>query len=159
MNLLHAWAIPLGVAAALLPVAIHFLTRPRPTSVPWSTLRFVRQAIQQRHSRWRLRDALVLALRTLAVLLLAWGMARPLVGDRTDPSAADASAVRIVLLDVSQSMAAVDHSVRAIERARAAAAEQFGFRPGLKANLILAGACRTPCWIGPRPTSAPWKRS
>src|SRR5260370_18748831 len=80
MGFLHPWAIGLGIAAAVLPVMIHWLTRPRPVRLPLSTIRFVREAVQQRRARNRLRDWLVLGLRTLAVLFLAWAVARPLVG-------------------------------------------------------------------------------
>jgi hypothetical protein len=138
---LNGWAIALGVLAAGLPVAIHFLTRPRPLRVPLSTLRFVEEAMQQRRARHRLRDAIVLSLRTLAVLLIAFAVARPFFG-RSDFQASDESAsiARVVLLDVSQSMAAAHHGVQVFERARPLAAKQLEYRGGMKADLILAGA-------------------
>jgi len=141
MTFLHPWAIIAGVLAAGLPVAVHFLTRPRPVRMPLSTLRFLREAIHQRRARHVLRDILILALRTLAILLIAlavarpqWGK-RPLVSDQTD-----GDAVRVVALDVSQSMAATDRGIAALERARTVAANDLRYRPGLKVNLILAGA-------------------
>src|SRR5205085_2516643 len=82
MTFLHPWAIFCGLAAVALPLVIHWLTRPRPVRLPLSTVRFVRQAVQQRRARHRLRDALVLGLRALAVLLLAWAIARPLLGEQ-----------------------------------------------------------------------------
>ena len=56
MTFLHPWAIWIGVAAAAGPLLIHWLTRPRPTRYPLSTLRFVREAIRQRRSWHRLRN-------------------------------------------------------------------------------------------------------
>ena len=50
------------------------------------------------------------------------------------------AAVRVVILDVSQSMAATDGAVEQIERARTMAANYLRYRPGLAANLIVAGA-------------------
>ena len=47
MSFLHPWAWAAGAAAALVPIAVHWLTRPRPTRMPLSTLRFVREAVQQ----------------------------------------------------------------------------------------------------------------
>ncbi|HLA83899.1 MAG TPA: VWA domain-containing protein, partial [Thermoguttaceae bacterium] len=141
MTFLHPWAIWMGVAAAAVPVAVHLLTRPRPVRMPLSTLRFVRETVRQRRSRSRLRDWLVLALRTAAILLLALAIARPQWGAR--PLVSDArsgDAVRVVLLDVSQSMGAAQGSVEAIQRARPRAADYLRYRSGLKANLILAGA-------------------
>ncbi|MGE0606854.1 MAG: BatA domain-containing protein [Pirellulales bacterium] len=141
MSVLHPWAIGLGTAALLLPILIHWLTRPRPVRMPISTLRFVRQAIRQQRSRHRLRDWLILALRTLAVACIGLALARPLVGSRPLVGGDEpANAVRVVILDVSQSMAAVDHGMAAVERARAAASRFLSDQRGLKANLILAGA-------------------
>lgn len=141
MTFLHPWAILLGVLAAGLPIAVHLLTRPRPVRLPLSTLRFLREAIHQRRARNVLRDVLILLFRTLAVLLIAltvarpqWG-ARPLISDQLD-----GDTVRVVALDVSQSMAATDRGVAAMERARTRTAEFLRYRPGLKANLVLVGS-------------------
>jgi Aerotolerance regulator N-terminal/von Willebrand factor type A domain len=141
MAFVNPWMMVLGVAGALLPVLIHWLTRPRPVVFPLSTVRFVVQAIQQRRSRRRLRDFVILAVRTIVVLLLAAAIARPIVG-RRPPSLAEANAAttRVVLLDVSQSMAARTKGIQAFERARPVAATYLEFRPGLAANLLLAGA-------------------
>jgi hypothetical protein len=107
MSFANPGAVAIGAAAALLPVLIHWLTRPRPVVRPLSTVRFVVEAVQQRRSRRRLRDTLILAARTAAVLLLAAAVARPLFGvhggSRAEPPG---PTVRVVLLDVSQSMAA-----------------------------------------------------
>lgn len=106
-----------------------------------STLRFVQEAVNERKARHRLRDWLVLGLRTLAVLCLATAIARPLFGSSEETQAGEAAdTIRIVILDVSQSMSAREGGVEHIERARSAAAEHFEWRQGLKANLILAAA-------------------
>jgi hypothetical protein len=120
--------------------------------MPLSTLRFVHEAIQQRRARHRLRDLLILTLRTLAVLLLAIAVARPQWGQQ--PPAGErhqGKVVRVVILDTSQSMAATERSVQAIERARTTAAGFLGYRPGLSANLILAAA--TPKAVFARPST------
>lgn len=138
---LHPFAIALGLAAATLPVAVHLLTRPRPVRMAISTLRFVQEVVHQRRARHRLRDLLVLLLRTAAVLLLALAVARPLIGDRPAVSAVEpGDTIRVVLLDVSQSMAASASGVQVFERARTLAAEYLKYRDGLRANLILVGA-------------------
>lgn len=138
---MHPWAVVLGFAAVVLPVAVHWLTKPRPVRMPLSTLRFVRQAVRQHRARHRLRDVIVLALRAAAILLVAFAIARPKLGEEPLVSESQAgSAVRVVVLDVSQSMAALHHGVEAIERARTIAAGHLRYRPGLRVNLILAGA-------------------
>jgi Aerotolerance regulator N-terminal len=155
MSFVNAWIMVLGVAAAILPVLIHWLTRPRPVVRPLSTVRFVMQAVQQRRARRRLRDIVILAARTIAVLLLAAAIARPIIG-RRPPSQADSPGLttRVVLLDVSQSMAARTQGIRAIERARPVAARYLAFRSGLAANLLLAGASTHPAFDHPSPNFA-----
>src|SRR5436309_3196105 len=140
MNLLHPWALGVGAAAIALPILIHWLTKPRPVTVPLSTLRFVREAVRQRRARYRLRDLLILLLRAAAVVLLAWAFARPLAGSKPLVAESAGEAVRVVILDRSQSMAAASHGVQAFERARPAAAKHLAYAPGLRGNLILAAA-------------------
>ncbi|HUT13822.1 MAG TPA: VWA domain-containing protein [Thermoguttaceae bacterium] len=150
MTFLHPWAIWIGAFAAAGPVVVHLLTRPRPVKLPLSTLRFVREAVRARRARHRLRDLIVLAARTLAILLLALAVAQPqwgpqpLVSDREQ-----GDAVRVVILDVSQSMAATEGGIEAVERAKNVAADYLHYRPGLSANLILAGAEARSVFDGP----------
>ncbi len=145
MTFLHTWPLAVGALAVGLPVLIHWLTRPRPLRLPLSTVRFVQQAIRQRRARHRLRDFLILLFRVLAVALLALAFARPLIGERPLISPHDtAAAVRVVILDVSQSMGARVHGIERFERARALAADYLAYRHGLHANLIRAGAQARP---------------
>jgi hypothetical protein len=148
MVLMHPWLAPVGAVAVGLPILIHWLTRPRPVHVPISTLRFIEEALQQRRALHRLRDALILSLRCAAVLLLAAAFIRPLLGQRPASEAAPGG-VRIVVLDVSQSLAAARHGIQAIEQARPVAANYLSFSPGLRANLILAGARPHPVFEAP----------
>lgn len=150
MTFLHPWAIWIGAIAAAGPLVVHLLTRPRPVRMPLSTLRFVREAVRQRRARHRLRDFLILALRTLAVMLLALAIAQPQWGTRPLVSDREAGeAVRVVIVDVSQSMAATEGGIEAMERARTVAARLLRYRPGLRANLILAGARAEAVFEGP----------
>ncbi|WP_417847182.1 vWA domain-containing protein [Thalassoglobus sp.] len=147
----HPWAIFIGIFAAGLPVLIHWLTRPRPVRLPVSTLRFIRGAVQQRRAKYRLRDILVLLLRTAAILLLAFAIARPLMNQKvvaaTDES--PANIVRVVLLDCSQSMAARSGGIAHFERARPLALDSVKFQNSMKANLLLAAASPSPVFAGP----------
>jgi hypothetical protein len=68
-------------------------------------------------------------------------VARPQWGQQPEVSDIQAAdAVRVVILDVSQSMAARTGAVEQLERARTVAANYLRYRPGLAANLILAAA-------------------
>src|SRR3984957_4751631 len=145
MNFLHPWAIAVGIAAIAAPFAVHWLTKPRPRRMPLSTVRFVLAAVQQKRSRYRLRDWIVLLLRGLAVTLLAWAFARPLLGAKPLIDATSSgSAVRIVLLDSSLSMSAISGGQQAFDRARAAAVKYVQYQPGSRADLLLAAARPNP---------------
>ena len=151
MAFLNSWALGIGAVAAGLPILIHWLTRPRPVVRPLSTIRFVLQVVRQRRARHRLRDLVILSLRTLAVLFLASAIARPILDRHAAiPDETDGAKLRVVLLDTSQSMAARSGGIAAFERARSLAAAQLAYRPGLAANLVLAGA--TPRSVFDRPS-------
>ncbi len=150
MSLLHPWYL-LGLVAVGLPIVVHYLTRPRPRVLALSTLRFVREVVEQRRARHRLRDVLILLLRAAAVALLAIAFARPLIGAKPLDEAPAGNAVRVVILDSSQSMGAVSGGAQAFERACAAAASRLAAEPGVTANLLLAGA--TPHAVFPSPSN------
>jgi hypothetical protein len=141
MSFLNAWAIGIGAAALLAPLAVHFLTRPRPVSFPLSTIRFLREVIEQRRARSRLRDLIVLLLRMLAVGLLAMALARPL-WERAPLVAQQATGdvSRVVLIDVSQSMSAGTGGSTALQRAQASALRYLDYAPGLQADVVFIGA-------------------
>ncbi len=147
MSVMHTWALIMGAVAVAVPVAVHLLTKPRPVRLPVSTLRFIRGAVQQRAARNRLRDWLVLLLRSVAVILIALALARPVseaVAQFLTPSDQQAAVVRVVVLDVSQSMAAESGGIAAVERARLAAEPLLQSRRGLMANLVLSAASSRP---------------
>src|SRR5690348_16387587 len=110
MGVMHLWAVGLGVAAIGLPIAVHLLTKPRPVTFETSTLRFIHGALRERRARHRLRDLIVLGLRTAAIALAAAVFARPFLGE-ADASAGGEAATRVVVVDVSQSMAAAEHGI------------------------------------------------
>jgi hypothetical protein len=122
-------------------LAIHFLTRPHPVSYPLSTIRFLREVIQQRRARSRIRDIIVLLLRMLAIGLLAMALARPLL-ERAPVVATQPSSdvARVVLIDVSQSMSAGTGGSTALQRAQATALRYLDYAPGMRADVILVGA-------------------
>ncbi|MEQ1824976.1 MAG: BatA domain-containing protein [Pirellula sp.] len=141
MNFLHPWALALGALALAAPIAVHFLTRPKPAAFPLATIRFIQEIIEQRKARSRFRDWLILMLRLLAIALLAMTLARPLLSRSEAVSkAGGANAARVVLVDVSQSMSAGIAGNTCIASAQAAALEYLESTPGMEANVVFAGA-------------------
>ena len=105
--MMSAWfANPLyliGAAGVLLPVLIHLLTRERVRRVDFPTLRFFIRTARATLARKRLWEALLIALRMLACLLLALTFANPLFARRAARGGAGDTA-RVVAVDVSGSM-------------------------------------------------------
>lgn len=151
MPVLHFWAIPAGLAMLSVPLIVHWLTKPRPMRYSLSTVRFVRDVIQQRRSVSRMRDWLILLLRAAAILLFAIVLARPSIGNRAPAATGDSQSqtVRVVVLDVSQSMAATSNGIQTLERARPIASRYLGYQPGTVWNLILAAAAPQPIFDRP----------
>jgi Aerotolerance regulator N-terminal/von Willebrand factor type A domain len=141
MSFLNAWAIGIGTAALLAPLAVHFLTKPRPVSFPLSTIRFLREVIEQRRARSRIRDFIVLLLRMLAVGLLAMALARPLWEQAPLVAARSTGEVsRVVMIDVSQSMSAGGGGSTVLQRAQATALRYLDYSLGLQADVVFIGA-------------------
>ena len=148
---LHGWALIMGVLGLSIPFVVHWLTRPKPQSMPLSTIRFVQSAFEERRRRSRLRDIIVLLLRSVAVGCIALAFARPLLvtdSSRTEVGSSGA-ARRVVILDVSQSMAASDSGVDGFQNARVQASRYLKPTTGLVANLIIAGATPQPVFESP----------
>lgn len=141
MSFLNFWAIAVGGLALAAPLAVHLLTRPRPVAYQLSTIKLLAEVIQQRRARSRIRDWIILLLRSLAVALLALALARPILkGGAVVPVTADTGAARLIVLDVSQSMAAGSGGASSLVQARAAALDFLDAMPGAHANVILAAA-------------------
>ena len=119
MNFIHASFLAAGLAVAL-PIVIHLLFRQRTRDVQIGSIRFLHQVVKEHRRSKRVKQWLLLALRVLAVLLLAALFARP-YWDQTERNALEREVV--LLIDRSASMAAVGNSgttaiTAAIEQAR-----------------------------------------
>lgn len=141
MNFLHFWALGIGAVAIAAPVAVHFLTKPKPVRFGLSTVRFLREAIEQRKARSRFRDWLILLLRTLCVALLAMALARPLFQERQAvPTSGEANAQRVLVIDQSQSMTAGSGGLTNWSSAVVSATQYLESAQGLRAAVVFAGA-------------------
>lgn len=100
------WALPL----AGIPILIHFLSKRRLPEIPFPTVMFLRALEPREIRRLRLREILLLILRTLAILLIVLAFARPSVQPKG--AAARAAAAVAVVIDDSESMGALDEQAR-----------------------------------------------
>ena len=59
------------------PIVIHLLNRRRFRVISWAAMDFLREAVKRNRRILKLRDILLLILRTAAVLLFGLALARP----------------------------------------------------------------------------------
>ncbi len=114
-----------GLAAAAVPILIHLLSRRRAKRTEWGSVHFLRELYSRRVRRVRLRQWLLLALRTLAILLFALAMMRPTLTGSFLGSGRAPSTVCLVI-DTSLSMSAAEEGVERFQRVRERAKEIAG---------------------------------
>lgn len=121
MSFLAPWFL-LGGLTIGLPIAFHLIRRSTRDQTLFSSLMFLRPSQPRLTRRSRLEHWLLLALRCLAVALLALGFSRPFWRDASAPAGGAAPGRRrLVLLDTSASMRRRGLWAEARSRAEAAA--------------------------------------
>ena len=104
MNFLAPWFL-LGALAVAGPVVFHLIRRSVRERMPFSSVLFLRPTPPRATRRRKLEHLVLLALRCLAILLLAAGFARPFLPQHNPlPPATDAGRQTIILVDLSASM-------------------------------------------------------
>lgn len=110
----------LGAAAVTVPVALHFFYRARYKPLPWAPMKFLKEAIEQTSRRLKFQEWVLLALRCLAIILLALAIARPGL-DSASSAGSTETIDAVFVFDTSYSMAARDGEKTRIELAKEAA--------------------------------------
>ncbi|MDD2650402.1 MAG: BatA domain-containing protein [Candidatus Cloacimonetes bacterium] len=65
--------------AALVPLLIHLFAKQKPKKIYFSSLMFIKKSLQERHKSIKLRNILLIIIRTLIILLTILAIARPTV--------------------------------------------------------------------------------
>lgn len=136
-----------GLAAAAVPILIHLFTRKRPREMPFPSLEFLSEVNRSEIRRLRLRQWLLLLLRTLAVATLALAMSRPALRGTAGLSR-HASTTVVALVDESGSMGAMAPDGTLLAGAKRAVESLLGTL-GPADELLLV-----PYDQGPHPVSA-----
>jgi hypothetical protein len=114
----------LGLAAIVIPVAVHLRRRPRTKTVPFPSLMFLEKVPIKADQRRRIHYRALLALRALAIALVVLAFSRPFLTDEASLAATGSGPTeRVVLLDRSWSMAADGRWDDALEAAREAVSD------------------------------------
>jgi len=113
-----------GLALASIPLIIHLLFRRKFRRVDWAPMRYLKLSIQRNRQRIRLEQLLLLLLRTLAIMLLFFLVARPLLHASGMGSwlSGRSRASQILVVDDSLSMGYLDAGRSALDRAQDLAA-------------------------------------
>jgi len=114
----------LGLAAAIIPVLIHRLTRRKSITRKFSAVRLLLQSQRTTARPQRLKHLLLLAMRVLAVMSLAFMMARPVL-TRPGLLTRGNEEAKVLILDNSLSMGFEEESGERYELAKKAAREMI----------------------------------
>ncbi len=105
-----------GLFATSIPIIIHLLHRRRLKRVEFSSLFFLRDLRRERFSWLRLREILLLLLRTLIIFFLFFALARPYI--RTSIPIGKGKTSVVIIIDDSYSMGYGDHFKKALKEAK-----------------------------------------
>lgn len=93
-----------GALLALGPVIIHLLNRRQYRVVQWAAMDFLREALERNRKMLQIRDLVLLALRTLAILLFGLALARPFFSSQQEEFSSGQPLHAILVIDNSLSM-------------------------------------------------------
>ncbi len=113
-----------GLAAAAIPVILHLLNLRKLRTIDFSTLKFLKELQQSRIRKLKLRQILLLIVRTLMVAFIVMAFARPaLRGSLPAGFGAAASSSVAIVLDDSYSMMAADEAGERYSQGRKASSD------------------------------------
>ena len=107
----------IGAAGIALPVVAHLINRQQVQRTDWAAMQFLDRSVRVRSRQIRLRDALLLMMRCLALLLLVFALARPATTDSDSWLPGENRAGVVIAIDGSFSMAHRDWQGTRFDRA------------------------------------------
>ncbi len=136
-----------GAAAVAVPLALHFFYKPRYRKQPWAAMTFLKLSLEQTSRRVKFQEYVLLALRCLALILLALALARPTVSAVTTGRGEGVDAVLVI--DTSYSLGAADGDADRFARAKTAAVAVIDNLPPNSTVQVVTCADRATA-VGPR---------
>jgi hypothetical protein len=137
LNELFLW----GLLAAVIPLVMHLFTRKKAKKLSFSSVFFLRDVARRENRRFRVKNLLLLILRTAVICAFVLAMARPVLLGRVAKGPGSTAAV--VVLDNSASMGSLKDGSTAFEVGREAARELFKGLTDTDEGTILP-VCDTP---------------
>lgn len=130
-----------GLGGAALPLVLHLLSRARHRELRWGAMMFLPGSVARQQRTARLKQVILLSVRTMIVSLLAVALARPVIaGDWWRRVAPTGPTCTVLLLDCSTSMSYQVNGQSRFDIARRAALEVVQEMPsGDEVSLLLLG--------------------
>jgi von Willebrand factor type A domain/Aerotolerance regulator N-terminal len=126
-----------ALGAAAIPIVIHLLNRRKFREVTWAAMQFLLAAVRKNRRRIRVEQWLLLAIRTLVVLLVVAAMAKPFL-ETFGAVIAGRRTHRVLVIDASLSMAYTSGDSSRFDQAKALASQIVkDSRPGDAVSVIL----------------------
>ncbi|HDP97715.1 MAG TPA: VWA domain-containing protein, partial [bacterium] len=112
-----------GLIAGAIPIVIHLLTRQKAKTIKFSSLRFLKKLENEQIKRLKVKQLLLLIIRTLVILLLVFAFARPTLKGRFFSKVGTAAKTStVVILDNSLSLAVRESGQSLYDQLKAAMA-------------------------------------
>src|SRR6476469_4767207 len=114
-----------ALALAAVPLIIHLLNRRRFQLVEWAPMKYLKLTIKTNRRRLRIEQLILLAIRTLIVILIIFAVARPVLSPTGLGGwlAGRGRTSRVIVIDDSLSMGYRDQGRSAFESAKDAATQ------------------------------------
>ena len=106
------------LAAAAAPVLIHLWSRRQYRAMPWAAMEYLLAANRRQQARRRVEQWLMLAVRTLLIVLVVMAVAEPYLEAARPGSAAGGAVHRVLVLDGSYSMGCRGPDATRFDRAK-----------------------------------------
>lgn len=133
-----------GLGLGAIPIVIHLLSRRAYRETDWAAMRFLLEAARKNSRRMRLEQLILLAVRTLILLLAALAFAEPLV-EAVSPQARPRTLLhRVIVIDASFSMGARTDGGTRFDRAKSVARQIVADSQAGDAISVLRIASHTP---------------
>ncbi len=137
MTFLNPFAL-FGLLAAGIPILLHIFNLRKLQTIEFSTLSFLKELQKTKIRRLKIRQLLLLFLRTLLIILIVLAFSRPtLKGSLPGGLAEQAKTTAVILFDDSQSMTASDEQGELFHQAKTAALAVLNiFKDGDEVSLV-----------------------
>ncbi len=116
INFINGLVLPL-IAAAIIPLLLHLLSRQKLKTIPFSSIKFLKELQSKRIRQVKIYQILIILIRILFILFLVLTFARPAVKTIFSSSLSGVHSSAVILLDNSLSMQAKPSVQSSFEKA------------------------------------------